>query len=126
MQRNFMMILGISGAFAVALGAFGAHSLEGRISPDLLQTFETATRYQFYHTLALIAVVLAGAKYPTSRYPTIAGWLFVAGILLFSGSLYVLVFTGQTWLGAITPLGGVSFIVGWLLLALAAWKGSPE
>ena len=90
---------------------------------DQLQTYETAVRYQFYHTLALIAVVLVIRWRPTSRLPALAGWLFVGGIAVFCGSLYLLVVTGITWLGAITPIGGVAFIAGWLLLAVAGWRG---
>ena len=123
MDRVFMIIMGVSGALVVGLGAFGAHGLEGRLSVDLMETFETAVRYQFYHTLALIAVVLAMGRWPAARLPTVSGWLFVGGIVVFSRSLYLLVMTGATWLGAITPIGGVAFIAGWLLLALAAWRG---
>ena len=123
MDRVFMIIMGVSGALVVGLGAFGAHGLEGRLSVDLMETFETAVRYQFYHILALIAVVLAMRRWPAARLPTVSGWLFVGGIVVFSRSLYLLVMTGATWLGAITPIGGVAFIAGWLLLALAAWRG---
>lgn len=122
MQRTFMIVMGISGALVVALGAFGAHAMESRISADLLATYETATRYHFYHTLALTAVIMALSRWPESRLPAIAGWLFLTGILLFSGSLYLLVFSGLTWFGAITPLGGVAFITGWFLLAVTAWR----
>jgi len=122
MDRLFMVIAALSGALSVALGAFGAHALEARLSADLLGTFETGVRYQFYHTLALLAVVAAIGRWPASNLPVIAGWLFIAGIVVFSGSLYLLVMTGTRWLGAITPIGGVAFIAGWLLLALAAWR----
>ncbi|MFN2200036.1 MAG: DUF423 domain-containing protein [Caldilineaceae bacterium] len=122
-ERVFLTILSISGAVAVGLGAFGAHGLEGRLSAGALETYQTAVRYQFYQTLALLVVVVTLTRWPTSKMATTAGWLFVAGIVLFSGSLYVLVMTGVTWLGAITPLGGVAFIVGWLLLATVAWRG---
>ena len=122
MDRLFMVIAALSGALSVALGAFGAHALEARLSADLLGTFETGVRYQFYHTLALLAVVVAIVRWPASNLPVIAGWLFIAGIVVFSGSLYLLVMTGTRWLGAITPIGGVAFIAGWLLLALAAWR----
>ena len=122
MDRAFLVLVGISGAVCVALGASGAHTLQVLLSLEQLDTFETAVRYQFYHTLALLAVVVAIGRWPTSRLPVIAGWLFVAGILVFSGSLYLLVASGIPWLGAITPLGGVAFIAGWLALALAAWR----
>ena len=122
MDRLFMVIAALSGALSVALGAFGAHALEARLSAEFLHTFETGVRYQFYHTLALLAVVVAIVRWPASNLPVIAGWLFIAGIVVFSGSLYLLVMTGTRWLGAITPIGGVAFIAGWLLLALAAWR----
>ena len=122
MDRLFVVIMGISGAIAVGLGAFGAHGLEGRLTEDLLATYQTAVSYQLYHTLALIAVVLAIGRWPDSKLPTISGWLFVGGIVVFSGSLYLLVITGISWLGAITPIGGVAFIAGWLLLAVGAWR----
>lgn len=122
MERTFMLLAALLGGLAVALGAFGAHALASRLTADALATFETAVRYQFYHALALVAVVVAILRWPTANLPVIAGWLFVAGIVIFSGSLYLLVFTGVRWLGAITPIGGVAFIAGWLCLALAAWR----
>jgi uncharacterized membrane protein YgdD (TMEM256/DUF423 family) len=111
----------VSALMAVALGAFGAHVLKDRLTPDMLAIFETAVRYQFYHAFALLAVAWAiqlGGQGPARA----AGWCFVAGTLLFSGSLYILVFSGVRWLGAITPLGGVAFLAGWGLLALQFWR----
>lgn len=122
MDRTFFVLASLFGALGVALGAFGAHALAARVPADLLGTFETGVRYHMYHAFALFAVVLAMGRRPNSNLPSIAGWLFVAGILIFSGSLYVLVFTGQRWLGAVTPIGGVAFISGWILLAVAAWR----
>ena len=122
MARVFVILGSLSGLIAVAAGAFGAHTLRDRISADLLVTFETGVRYQMYHALALLAVAWATTRWANSL-TTVAGWLFVAGTLIFSGSLYALSFTGARWLGAITPLGGVAFIGGWLCLALAAWRG---
>lgn len=121
MPRLFWL-LGATFAFlGVAAGAFGAHGLRGRVSTDLLAVFETAVRYQMYHALALFAVAaLLGAR--ASGAATAAGWLFVLGVLIFSGSLYALVLSGVRWLGAITPLGGVAFLAGWLLLAWAGWQ----
>ena len=116
------MLAGILGALAVALGAFGAHALESRLTADLLATYETGVRYHFYHVFALIAVAFAISRWPNVRMPVIAGWLFLTGILIFSGSLYLLVFTGQSWLGAVTPIGGVAFISGWLLLAWTPYR----
>ena len=120
MERLFFMLAGIFGGLGVAIGAFGAHALESRISAELLETFETGVRYHFYHALALVAVVVAISRWPNSNLPVIAGWCFVAGIVIFSGSLYTLSLTGIRILGAITPIGGVAFIAGWVCLVLAA------
>ena len=125
-KKNFMeklfFILGTISAFlAVAAGAFGAHGLKARLSADMLNTFEIAVRYHFYHALALFVVAWACTRWPSSA-TTAAGWLFVSGILIFSGSLYTLALTGLRWLGAITPLGGLAFLAGWLCLAWAAWR----
>ena len=107
---------------AVALGAFGAHGLKGRVTADLLEVFHTGARYHRYHALALIAVAVADRSFPSTTV-TAAGWAFVVGIVLFSGSLYAMTFTGHRWLGAITPLGGLAFITGWALLA---WSGANQ
>jgi uncharacterized membrane protein YgdD (TMEM256/DUF423 family) len=123
MDRVFFTLGSISAGLAVALGAFGAHALRGRLAADMLANFETGVRYQMYHALALLAVAWAVSRWSGSNLPVAAGWLFVAGTMLFSASLYVLSLTGTRWLGAITPLGGVSFVVGWLCLVLAAWRG---
>jgi uncharacterized membrane protein YgdD (TMEM256/DUF423 family) len=103
-------------ALAVTAGAFGAHALRARLSPAYLATFETAARYQMYHALALIAVGLLAERGITRG--SMAGWLFLAGIVLFSGSLYLLTLSGLRWMGAVTPVGGVAFIAGWVALAL--------
>jgi uncharacterized membrane protein YgdD (TMEM256/DUF423 family) len=123
MDRLFLSLGALSGALAVILGAFGAHALRARLSPDLLDTFETGARYQMYHALALLAVAFAISHYGSSSLLNATGWLFLAGTFIFSGSLYLLAATNIKWLGAITPLGGVAFILGWLCLALAAWRG---
>jgi uncharacterized membrane protein YgdD (TMEM256/DUF423 family) len=120
MAQLFLLLGGISGGLSVALGAFGAHALKARLSPDRLETFETSVRYQMYHALALLAAGMLTIMYPASPYPLIAGWLFIVGTLLFSGSLYLLVFTNQRWFGAIAPLGGLAFIAGWVCLGLTA------
>lgn len=120
MDRVFFAAGCVSAAVAVGLGAFGAHGLRARLVPDLLTTFEIGVRYQLYHALGLVAVGLALARWPSSG-SGLAGWLFIAGTLLFSGSLYVLAFTGVRWLGAVTPLGGAAFIAGWMVLAWAVW-----
>jgi uncharacterized membrane protein YgdD (TMEM256/DUF423 family) len=122
MARIFFILGSLSGLVAVALGAFGAHTLRDRLSTDLLSIFETGVRYQMYHALALLLTAWAITRWSGS-FSVAAGWLFVAGSVIFSGSLYALSLSGVRWLGAITPLGGVAFIVGWLCLALAAWRG---
>ncbi len=106
----------LSALIAIAAGAFGAHSLRERISPDLLAVFETAARYQMYHALALLATSWAWTQWPGSAL-RMAGWLFIAGTALFCGSLYILVLTGTRWLGAVTPVGGLAFIAGWAAFA---------
>ena len=121
MSRVFLILGSLSGCLAVGLGAFAAHALRARVSPELLAVFETGARYHMYHALALIAVAWVSAGGVRSA-ATAAGWLFVAGTVLFSGSLYLLTLTGQRWLGAITPFGGVLFLLGWLALALAGWR----
>jgi len=121
MDRFFAAVGALSGALGVAAGAFGAHALRSRLPPDLLAVFETAARYQLYHALGLVAVGLALGRWPSTPVRA-AGWLFVCGTVLFSGSLYVLALTGTRWLGAITPLGGLCFIAGWLALAAGVWR----
>ena len=122
MTRTFVALGAISALLAVAAGAFGAHALRARLSPDLLAVFETAARYQMYHALGLLAVAWMVTRWP-GPWPVRAGWLFVAGTVLFSGSLYALALTGVRWLGAITPLGGAAFLAGWLCLAWGASRG---
>ena len=122
MDRVFFLLGTLFGALGVGLGAFGAHALKERLSADRLSTFETGVHYQIYHALALVAVVVALGRWPDSSLSVTAGWLFVAGIILFSGSLYGLALLDVRILGAITPLGGVAFIAGWLCLLLAAWR----
>ncbi len=107
---------------AVVAGAFGAHALRARLAPDLLAVFETGARYQMYHALALLAVAGAATRWPGTAVNT-AGWLFVLGILIFSGSLYLLALTGVRAWGAVTPLGGLAFLAGWAALAWAGWRG---
>ena len=110
------------GALAIILGAFGAHGLEEKLDADAIQTFETGVKYQMYHALALMLVAILISRFPNSILLTVAGYAFVAGIFIFSGSLYALTLTGIKWLGAITPIGGLAFIIGWLCLALATWR----
>ena len=119
MDRSFLALGSLSAGIAVAAGAFGAHALRARLSPADLATFETAARYQMYHALALLAVAWVVQQGP-GALPRTAGWLFVAGTVIFSGSLYTLVLSGQRWLGAVTPIGGVAFLAGWACLLAAA------
>jgi uncharacterized membrane protein YgdD (TMEM256/DUF423 family) len=121
MSRTFLTLGCVLALLAVAAGAFGAHALRARLAEDMLAIFETAARYQMYHALALLAVGWVAHQWP-SGYVSAAGWLFLAGIVVFSGSLYILSLSGVRWLGAITPIGGVAFLVGWALLAVAAWR----
>lgn len=122
-SHNFVFIAALLGAAGVGLGAFGSHSLSDfLIENGRVDTFETAVRYQLFHVLALLAVAVLQTNWPAASWLTWSGWFFVGGILIFSGSLYLLILTGQRWLGAITPLGGVALIAGWLSLALAAWQ----
>jgi uncharacterized membrane protein YgdD (TMEM256/DUF423 family) len=116
MDRLFFAIGAASAGIGVALGAFGAHALKARLAPDLLAVWETGVRYQIYHALGLMAVAWAASRWPGSAI-TGSGWAMVAGTVLFSGSLYLLALSGVRWLGAVTPLGGVAWIVGWGLLA---------
>jgi uncharacterized membrane protein YgdD (TMEM256/DUF423 family) len=124
MDRVFLVLAAVSGMLAVAAGAFGAHALRERMSAELLVTFQTAATYQMYHALALLGVGILLGRFSTdgSAWLTAAGWLFVAGTLLFSGSLYALALTETRWLGAITPLGGVAFLLGWLALAVGVTR----
>jgi uncharacterized membrane protein YgdD (TMEM256/DUF423 family) len=117
MTQPFLFLAALLGALAVALGAFGAHALKARLTPEKLVTFETGVRYHFYHTFALLVVGLVQVTLPGAGTTALAGWLFLAGIVLFSGSLYWLALGGPRWLGPITPLGGLALIGGWIALA---------
>jgi len=120
--RLFFALGSLLAGLAVGFGAFGAHGLRNTLSAADLATFETGVRYQMYHGLALLAVAWAATQWESAMV-VVAGWMFVAGIVLFSGSLYMLVITGPRWLGAVTPLGGVAFLIGWALLAWTAVQG---
>ena len=124
MKVNFIQIAAIVGAFAVGIGAFGAHGLESILETNGRQdTFETAVKYHFYHALAMLATAIWHRFQPEKKILIKAMWSFLIGIFIFSGSLYVLSLTGITWLGAITPLGGLAFILGWLFLF---WAGKKQ
>jgi len=123
MDRFFLIIGAVSASIGVATGAFGAHALRARLDPRQLEVWDTASRYQLYHALALIAAAWVVSRWPGSL-ANASGWLFLAGTLLFSGSLYALTLSGVRALGAITPIGGVCLIAGWLCLALAAVRST--
>jgi uncharacterized membrane protein YgdD (TMEM256/DUF423 family) len=122
MDRLFAALGSASACIAVAAGAFGAHALRARLPSDLLAVFETGARYQMYHALALLLVAWAATRWPVPPVRA-AGWLFVAGTVVFSGSLYLLALTGVRALGAVAPLGGLAFLAGWLALAVGVWRG---
>jgi uncharacterized membrane protein YgdD (TMEM256/DUF423 family) len=119
MDRTFLLVGAVAAFLGVGLGAFGAHGLRARISPEMLAVFETGVRYQMYHALALVLTSVLMARMG-GWLVVAAGWCFIAGIALFSGSLYALALTGVTVLGAITPLGGLAFLAGWACLSIAA------
>lgn len=123
MQHLFLMIGGITMALAVMLGAFGAHGLESSISAEMIDIFQTGVSYHFYHAIGLLIVGLVTFHVPDSGLLKWSGWFMVAGITIFSGSLYLLSLSGIRWLGAITPIGGLCFIIAWILFTLAVWKG---
>ena len=124
MDRIFIAIGALSGCLAVAAGAFGAHALRARLAADMLDVFQTGVTYQMYHALALVGVGILLARFSSdgSSWLSVSGWMFVAGSILFSGSLYALALSGTTWLGAITPLGGLAFLIGWLALAIGVLR----
>lgn len=122
MAKTFLVIAALSGLLAVIIGAFGAHGLKSKISEEMLAVYNTGVQYHFYHLLVLLVTGLLLLKWPEAQAFKIAGWLFIAGMLVFSGSLYILAITGIRWLGAITPLGGLAFIGGWLALAIGFYQ----
>ncbi len=126
MRRRCPFLGGLFGGLGVVLGAFAAHTLKGRLTPELLATFETGVKYQTYHALALLIVALVPARRRASTLLTVSGWLFVVGTLLFSGSLYFLTLGGMRWFGAITPVGGMALIIGWFCLVVAAFLNRGE
>jgi len=123
LTRIFIAAAGVFGGLSVAGGAFASHALKDRLTDRALAIFETGARYQMYHALALLLVALLLSRAQESQvFFAVAGWAFIAGNIIFSGSLYALSLTDIKWLGAITPLGGVSYILGWGCLAVAAWS----
>ena len=125
MDRTFLLIGALAGFLGVGLGAFGAHGLRSRLSPEILAVFETGVRYQMYHAFALLITAAAVGRFGDARLLVIAGWFFIAGTVLFSGSLYALALTSVSTLGAVTPIGGLAFLVGWACLALFAASSPP-
>ena len=123
MAKLFILIAAANGFLAVALGAFGAHALKSRLPETLMSTYQTGVQYHFYHALALLGVGILLYRLPSASNLLLAsGWLLIAGLLLFCGSLYLLALGGPRWLGPVTPLGGLCFLLGWLSLLLAAWR----
>lgn len=122
MDRLFFILGAVSAAISVGTGAFGAHGLKARVAPDMLAVWETASRYQMYHAVGLIAASWIWSRWPSGA-ATASGWLFVAGTVIFSGSLYAMTLSGARALGAITPIGGLAFIAGWIALA---WAAGPQ
>ena len=121
MRKGFLLLAALSGFIAVALGAFGAHGLKNVAPAELIAIFNLGVEYQFYHTFALITVAFAG-HWIKSRLLDWAGYLFLVGIVLFSGSLYMYALIGAKWTGPVTPMGGVCFLLGWIFIALAVWR----
>ncbi len=119
----FMVLGSVSMLSAVVLGAFGAHALKSTLAPDLMAVFHTGNQYHFYHALGLFAVAFAAGVFPASRLIRLSGMFILAGLILFSGSLYALSLTGQRWIGMVTPFGGMAFLASWLLLTIGVWKG---
>lgn len=122
MFKLYVSLGSINALIAVMLGAFGAHALKSRLSPEMMEIFQTGVQYHFYHALGLLAVGLIAHHLPDSGLLKWSGWLMLAGIIIFSGSLYILSATGIKWLGAITPIGGTAFIIAWILLTMAVLK----
>ncbi len=121
-DRLFAICGAISALISVGAGAFGAHALKSRLPEDMLAIFEVSVRYQMYHAFGLMVVAWAAGRWPDASFSS-AGWCFIVGTVFFSGSLYILSLSGVKWLGAIAPIGGILFIVGWAILAWGIWKG---
>jgi uncharacterized membrane protein YgdD (TMEM256/DUF423 family) len=122
MHKALMFTGALLSAFAIMLGAFGAHGLKGHLSEEMLAVYHTAVEYHMYHALGILLVGFLLKQSPTATLITWAGWMMILGILLFCGSLYILSLTGIRWLGAVTPFGGVALIVAWLFLAIGLWR----
>jgi uncharacterized membrane protein YgdD (TMEM256/DUF423 family) len=125
MTHLILTLAAVNGFLAVALGAFAAHGLRNFVSPDLINTFQTGVQYHMYHALALLGAGVLLLHFPRQTMLQASAWLFLAGIVIFSGSLYILALSGIRWLGAITPIGGVLFLAGWVLLAWGVYSARP-
>lgn len=123
--KLFLLLGGVNAALVVILGAFGAHALKGRLSVEMLAVYQTGIHYHLFHALGLLVIGLVATQIPAATYLKWSGWLMLAGIVLFSGSLYILSISGLRWLGAVTPFGGVAFIAAWILFVIAVSKNSP-
>lgn len=123
LARLFLLLGGINAAMVVVLGAFGAHALKVRLSPEMMTIYQTGIQYHLFHALGLLAVGLAAAWIHPSASLRWSGWLMLIGIVLFSGSLYVLSLSGHRWLGAVTPFGGAAFIAAWILFCIGVARG---
>lgn len=126
MARIFILIAAISGFLSVSIGAFAAHGLKKTLAPELIDVVKTGVQYQMYHALALLVVALFLIQKPSASGLKASGWAFILGSLMFSGSLYALAMGAPRWLGPVTPLGGLCFLVGWVLLAIAGWRVKSE
>ncbi|MEO9226812.1 MAG: DUF423 domain-containing protein [Gemmatimonadaceae bacterium] len=123
--RLFLTLGSINAALAVMFGAFGAHALKARVSPDMLNAYQVGSHYHFYHALGMLVVGLLATHLNNNEGALrLSGYLMLAGVVLFSGSLYLLAMTGVTWLGAITPIGGLAFIAAWVVLAITAFRAT--
>ncbi len=126
MARTFILIAAVSGFLSVVVGAFAAHGLKKVLTPEMIEVVKTGVQYQMYHALALLMVALLLIHKPSTPGLKAGGWAFILGSLMFSGSLYALALGAPHWLGPITPLGGLCFLMGWVLLAVAAWRLKSE
>jgi uncharacterized membrane protein YgdD (TMEM256/DUF423 family) len=124
MSKLFLILGSINAAVAVTMGAFGAHSLKAKISEEMLSVFQTGVQYHFYHSLGLLIIGLLTLYFQSGKYLYAAGWIMLFGIILFSGSLYIMSTTNTRWLGMITPFGGIAFIISWVCIAAAVWRWS--
>ena len=125
MARKLLILAALFGMLGVILGAFGAHGLKNSISESMMANYQTGVQYHLIHTLALLGTALASARLRKNTV-VLAGWFFAGGIVIFSGSLYLMAITDMRWLGAVTPIGGVCLIIGWLLLLIGAWAWQPQ